>query len=229
MPVWLKVAILRRLNINDMRKFGFFWNVALVFFAISVLVVSGCNNDDDGDNDVPPNAAIFTGVITVEGNDVWREWQGRGDVEVNVFPEFSIDPPEGWGPVPDTAYGPDFIGGTFAVGLPVTSGIELDFSEGQTDFGYTFTLNNMEEPVTFSALAVAFVHDSIEDTQLRTCPLGVFWANPDSVSHGVVIKPGIGEDPIHDYPAPATFTIRPGEFLEIDFKADFSFVEEWYN
>ena len=210
----------------DMRLTGFKWTLGMILFAVAVLTVASCNKDDD--DTIPPNAAIFTGVITMENIDVWREWQGLGDVHVNVFPEFSIDPPMGWGPVPDGAYAPDFVGGTFAVGLPVSNPIELDFSEGQTEFGYTFTLNNMEGPVTFSALAVAFVHDTITDTQLRTAPLGVWWANRDSVSHGVVIKPAIGADPIHDYPAPASFTINPGEFLELDFKADFGFVEDWY-
>jgi hypothetical protein len=51
------------------------------------------------------------------------------------------------------------------------------------------------------------------------------------VSHGVVIKVDVGGGnivTIFNYPAPTPITVEAGDELEINFRADFAFVEQWY-
>jgi hypothetical protein len=50
------------------------------------------------------------------------------------------------------------------------------------------------------------------------------------VSHGIVIKVDAGGTiiPVFNYPAPVTFDVAEGETKEINFKADFAFVNTWY-
>jgi hypothetical protein len=59
----------------------------------------------------------------------------------------------------------------------------------------------------------------------------VYHGKENEVSYGVVIKVDVGGGNIVnalDYPAPTTFTIKAEEQKEINFKADFSFVNVWY-
>ena len=196
----------------------------MIVLTLSVMTVMGCKDETPA-----PTSAVFTGTITMENIDVWNEWKDLGEVQVTVFPAFSLNPPAGWGEIDDNLLGPGVPGGTFAIGAPVNAQDPLVLEyDGQMEFPYTFTLSNMTGDATFSAIAVGFRHDTIQDPQQRTATLGVHWSNPDSVSHGIVIKPAIGAPPIFDYPAPSTFIIKPGDEVEINFKANFGFVEDWY-
>lgn len=170
-------------------------------------------------NDEPDTTKIF-GTITIENADTWATWADSGKVEVTVFPEFSLDPLAGWGAVPDDFFGPGVPGGTYAVGAPYNSQnpIILDYVAGQTEYEYEIEL----EPGTYSALALGFRHDYISDPTLKSATLGVYWNNEAQVSHGIVIAP------FFNYPAPASFEIKAGEQKELNFRADFDFVNLWY-
>ncbi len=168
-------------------------------------------------------------TITLENADKWAVWQDSGVVEVTVFPAFSLDPMAGWGEVPDGFFGPNVPGGTFALGAPYNSQnpVILTYKAGQTTYDYEIEL----EPGTYSALALGFRHNLVNDPSLKTATLGVNWNTPETVSHGVVIKVDVGGGNIvkvFDYPAPSTFEIKEGEQKEINFKADFAFVDQWY-
>jgi hypothetical protein len=199
--------------------------VIVIALILSVFAFPSCNDDD-----VTPTEATFRGVVTFENAELWETWVDSGEVQLTFFPEFSLDPLAGWGEIPDETFGPGVPGGTFAVGAPVNSQnpIVFDYEAGRTEYGFEITITNMSGPVTFSALAVGFRHDFVQDASRRSATLGVHWSDPTAVSHGIVIKPAIGSNPIFDYPAPVNITLAPGDNQEINFKADFSFVEEWY-
>ena len=69
---------------------------------IAVLFIS-CDKDDD------PQVTKVFGTITIENIDTWANWIDSGDVQVTVFPDFSLNPPAGWGEVPDNAFGPGVL------------------------------------------------------------------------------------------------------------------------
>jgi hypothetical protein len=197
------------------------WIFALV--ALSVSVFFGACKDKD------PVVTKVYGTITIENTDTWAGWVDSGDVELTIFPKFSLDPLAGWGAVPDNFFGPNVLGGTFAVGAPYNSQNPLIFTykAGTTTFPYEIEV----EPGTYSALALGFRHKNITDPSLKSATLGVHWDNPNQVSHGVVIRIKTGGGmiiPIFDYPAPTSFDIAEGEQKEINFKADFNFVKQWY-
>lgn len=168
------------------------------------------------------------GTVTIENADLWAIWKDSGEVQLTVFPEFSLDPLAGWGAVPDNFFGPGALGGTYAVGAPYNSQnpLVLDYVPGKTEYHYEIEL----EPGTYSALALGFRHDLVTDPSRKTATLGVHWGQRDSVSHGIVIriKAGGAIIPIFNYPAPLTFDIAEGEQKEINFIADFDFVNKWY-
>ncbi len=168
------------------------------------------------------------GTVTIDNIDVWESWQDSGEVQLTLFPAFSLDPLAGWGAVPDNFFGPGVPGGTFAVGAPYNSQnpLILTLVPGQTAYDFELEV----EPGTYSALALGFRHTFVSDPSLKTATLGVHWDNPDELSHGVVIKVNAGGMlvPIFNYPAPVTFDIAEGETKQIDFKADFGFVKIWY-
>jgi len=199
--------------------------VAAIALILSILALQSCKDDD-----VTPTTATFHGVITFENTELWESWVDSGEVQLTFFPEFSLDPFAGWGEIPDNTFGPGVPGGTFAAGPPVNSQnpIVIDYVAGRTEYGFDITITNMTEPVVFSALAVGFRHANIQDATRRTATLGVHWNEVNQVSHGIVIKPAIGAPPIFDYPPPVNITLTPGDNQEINFKADFSFVEDWY-
>lgn len=174
--------------------------------AVSALfLTTGCKDDDE------PKTTKVYGTITIDNADLWATWQDSGVVEVTIFPAFSIDPLAGWGETPN---------GTFAVGAPYNSQdpVILTYEPGKTKYDYEIEV----EPGTYSALAVGFRHDGITDPQKKTATLGVHYGNEDVVSHGIKIQP------FFNYPAPSTIEIKAEEQLEFNFKADFGFVELWY-
>ncbi len=203
-----------------MKKYIFHFFL-LTLFAGSFLLTS-C-----GDDEQPTTTKVF-GTITIENTNVWQTWQDSGEVQVTIFPEFSLDPLAGWGEVPDDHFGPGVPGGTYAVGAPYNSQnpVILTYEAGKTTYDYEIEL----EPGTYSALAVGFRHNFVNDATLKTATLGAYWGNENEVSHGVVIKVPAGPTvmTIFDYPAPTPITIQAGEEKEINIKCDFAFVEQWY-
>lgn len=196
-------------TIKIMLRRSFFKGGQIIAIAmvLSVIAFPACNNDDDP----IPTTAKITGVVTFDNIELWSTWADSGEVQFTLFPEFSLDPPSGWG---ETA------NGTIPIGAPsVTFTIDLDTT--RTEYGFEVMLSDMTGSVEFSAMAVGFRHDLVSDPSKRTATLGVHWDTPDEVSHGIQILP------FFDYPAPSVFTVEPGDELEINFKADLSFVQIW--
>ncbi len=201
------------------------FSLKIILLALAPLVMfSSCDDDDP-----KPDTATIHGTITMENASTWAVWQDSGEVQLTVFPEF-IDaaPPagKGWGPISPNVLYSGFPGGTFALSAPV--GIQvLTYVPGQTEYHYEIEV----DPGTYSALALGFRHDGVSDPSLKTATLGVHWNTPATVSHGIVLKVDIGGGQIvtlFNYPAPSTITVEKGDNVEINFKADFSFVNQWY-
>lgn len=192
----------------------------LLGFVIITLVSCG--------DDAPKQEKIF-GKITIENESLWETWADSGEVQVTLFPEFSLDPMAGWGEVPDNTFAPGVLGGTFAIGAPYNSQnpVVLEYEAGKTEYDYEIEV----EPGTYSALAIGFRHSFVNDASLKTATLGVHWGNESTVSHGVVIKVDVGGGTIvniFDFPAPVDIIVGEGEEKEINFTADFNFVNQWY-
>ncbi len=200
---------------------------ALFLLAIPTLFFASCKDDV-----ATPDTAKIHGTITIDSAYLWSTWQDSGIVELTIFPEFvDAAPPTGagWGAISPNVLYPGFPGGTFALGAPANAQnpFILTYEAGKTTYDYELEV----DPGTYSALALGFRHDRIVDPSLKSATLGVYWNNPDVTSHGVVIKVDIGGGNIFtvfDYPAPATFTLNKGDNVEYNFKADFSFVNAWY-
>ena len=187
---------------------------------------------DDDDDEPTPTTATLHGEITIDNIELWNTWKDSGDVQITLFPEFVLAAPpagKGWGVIPDNFFGPGVPGGTYPISAPVVTidSVLVDYQTGHTSVHYEMEV----EPGTYSALAIGFRHNHIADPNLRTATLGVHWNNPTTVSHGVVIKIDIGGGtiiPIFNEPAPATITVEAGDEVELDFRADFGFVNEWF-
>jgi hypothetical protein len=197
------------------------------FFAFAVLLLTATMTLSSCNEDEPKTTKIY-GKITIENSDVWALFKDKGQVQVTVFPAFSLNPAAGWGEVPDNFFGPGVLGGTFAIGAPYNSQnpVILTYVPGQKEYEYEIEL----EAGTYSAVAVGFRKDDVTNQSCKTATLGVHHNKPETVSHGVVIKVNAGGTAIKvmDYPAPATFSIKAEEQKEINFKADFAFVNIWY-
>ncbi len=194
--------------------------LSIVAFAV-VVSLGACKEED------PKTTKVF-GTITLDNAATWATWQDSGEVQLTIFPKFSLDPLAGWGAVPDNFFGPNVLGGTYAVGAPYNSQnpLILTYVPGKTEYAYELEV----EPGTYSALALGFRHDLVTDPSRKTATLGAHWGTPNQTSHGIVIriKAGPSVITIFDYPAPLTFDIAEGEQKEINFKADFNFVNQWY-
>lgn len=192
---------------------------------IILVVINSCNKDNDGP---PPTTAIIKGNITLLNTDTWAEYQDSGEVQLTIFPEFSLNPPAGWGPVPDGTFGPGVPGGTFPIGAPsnAQNPFVISYQAGDNVVPYELEI----DPGTYSALALGFRHNVVVDPNLRTATLGVHWGMPSTVSHGVVIKVAAGPNivTVFDEPAPTTFSVEAGDELTIDFTADFGIIPLWY-
>lgn len=197
-----------------MTKIAFILRFMSVALVVGALITTGCNDDDE------PLTGTIHGTITIDNAELWASWVDSGEVQLTVFPEYSLDPPAGWGPVPDDFFGPGVPGGTFALGAPANSQnpFILEYMSGVSEYSYEIEL----DPGTYSALALGFRHDFIQDPSRRSATLGVYWEMPNTVSHGIVIAPFFNEPP------PESFTISAGDDLELNFKADFAFVETWF-
>lgn len=194
-----------------------------------VVMFSSCDDDDP-----EPETATIHGVITLENAGLWDTWKDSGEVQLTLFPEFVLAVPPagaGWGTVPDNFFGAGIPGGTYALGAPTAVNV-IEYEQGSNQIHYELEIDfGTAESATFSALALGLRHNTISDPSLRTATLGVHWNEPDTTSHGIVIKIPVGGGvfvPIFNYPAPSTFTVEKGDNLEINFKADFAFVNEWF-
>ncbi|MDH3649522.1 MAG: hypothetical protein OEQ53_07555 [Saprospiraceae bacterium] len=198
--------------------------LALMFTGLMVITITSCNNDDD-----QPDVTSIKGSITLDNEATWAQWVDSGEVQVTLFPAFSLNPPAGWGEVPDDFFGPSVPGGLYAIGAPFNAQnpVVLQYVPGQSTYEYDIEV----EPGTYSALAVGFRHDFVVDPTLRTATLGVHWNNENQVSHGIEIKANIGGGNIislFEFPAPTEISVSAGEQKVINFKADFDFVLAWY-
>jgi len=195
----------------------------LVCSGLMILLIS-CNKDD-GEQ---PTTAKVKGTITLNNIAQWAEYKDSGEVQLTVFPKFSLDPLSGWGPVPDDFLGPGVLGGTFALGAPSNSQNPLILEYSADANQATFELEL--DPGTYSALALGFRHNSITDPSLRTATLGVHWSMPTEVSYGIVIQANIGGNvvKIFDEEAPTEFTVEAGDEKTINFTADFGILPLWY-
>ena len=196
----------------------------LIAIALLATVFSACKDDT-----VEPTTATIRGVVTIENTDLWATWQDSGEVQLDIFPEFSLNPPAGWGEVPDDILGPGVPGGTFPIGAPWNSQMPIiaTYQPGATQYSYELKV----DPGTYSALALGFRNDRITEADKKTATLGVYWNNPDSVSHGIVLKVDVGGGnivTIFNYPPPTPITVKAGDDIELNFKADFGFVEDWF-
>jgi len=194
----------------------------LSIVALAVVVSLGACREED------PKITKVYGTIILDNAAAWATWQDSGEVQLTLFPKFSLDPLAGWGAVPDNFFGPNILGGTYAVGAPYNSQnpLILTYVPGKTEYTYELEV----EPGTYSALALGFRHDFVNDPSRKTATLGVHWGTPNQTSHGIVIRIKAGPSiiTIFDYPAPLTFDIAEGEQKELNFKADFNFVNQWY-
>ncbi len=190
----------------------------------AVVLTISCKKDDDP----KPTTATLKVTVSLENTDVWEEWQDSGEVQLTLFPMYSLDPPAGWGEVPDEFFGPGVPGGVFALGAPYNAQnpIVVDYQDNLASFSVDIEV----EPGTYSALAVGFRHLSLTDASRRTATLGVHHGNPSQVSHGVQIRVDAGGTfmTVLDYPPPAAITVAAGDEREINFVADFSFLPVWF-
>lgn len=208
-----------------MNMLRFLKSTVFMALMVSLMAISSCKKDDD---QPAPTTAIIKGNITLLNTNIWAQYQDSGEVQLTIFPAFSLNPPAGWGPVPDNAFGPGVPGGTFAVGAPSNAQNPLIFEyQANANVG-TYELE--VDPGTYSALALGFRHNLVTDPSLKTATLGVHWDNPGQTSYGIVIKANIAGNVVtlFDEPAPTTFTVEAGDEITIDFTADFGIIPQWY-
>ena len=185
---------------------------------VPVLTMTSCNDE--------PETARLHGTIKLDNATLWETWQDSGEVQLTLFPKFvQALPPEGkgWGDVPDNFFGPGAPGGRFALSAPSYVTV-INYVPGQTEYEYEFEV----APGEYSALALGLRHDLITDPSLRTATLGVHWNTPNEVSHGIVIKFAPGDNYVFNEPAPSVLNLDKGDDVEINFRADFGFVNLWY-
>lgn len=203
------------------------FNIGTLIFLIAsfstLFFLSSCDKHEE-----EPKKTKIYGTVTVNNINTWSVWKDSGVVELTVFPKFSLNPLAGWGEVPDNFFGPNVLGGTFAVGAPYNAQnpVIFTYQTGKNTFAYEIEL----EPGNYSALALGFRHNRITNPNLKTATLGVHYNKPTEVSHGIIIKVKAGPSTVKvfDYLPPVSFDIAEGEQKEINFTADFDFVKKWY-
>ena len=194
----------------------------MLLLLVPVAMMTSCKDDEPA-----PDTAIIHGTITIDSSELWATWKDSGVVEVTIFPEFSLNPPAGWGDIPAGTF-PGFLGGRFALGAPFNAQnpFVLTYVPGKTEYDYEIEV----DPGTYSALAVGFRHNLITDASKKTATLGVHWGTPATTSSGLLIKMDVGGGQIIniiDDPAPSIITVEKGDNVEYNFNADFAFVLQW--
>ena len=205
-----------------MRILSFSLKIMLLLL-VPVAMMTSCKDDEP-----TPDTATIHGTITIDSSELWATWKDTGVVEVTIFPEFSLNPPAGWGDIPVDFLYPGFPGGRFALGAPwnAQNPIVLTYVPGQSEYHYEIEV----DPGTYSALAVGFRHNAISDPSKKTATLGAHWGTPATTSSGLVIKVDIGGGQIFtaiNDPAPSVITVEKGDNVELNFRADFAFVLTW--
>lgn len=178
-----------------------------LLLALSVLALNIIGCDDD-----KPDTAIIHGTITFKNISFWSQSgdvasADSGVVEVVIFPD-SV-----WKAGPN---------GTFAYGAPENAQNPFILNINSTDSTYEYEIE--VKPGTYSALAVGFRTNRAYAADKKTATMGVHWDHADSVSYGFSIP----MTPFN-YPAPAAIVLNKGDNVQIDFKADYKFVQTWFN
>ncbi len=176
-------------------------HILFIVVLISFTAFYSCS-EDSSSSDV---TRVY-GTITMENTQFWPAWEDSGEVQVTIFAD------NVWQKSPTS----------FPVGPPFNFNDPyiLTYEPGKTQYDYEIEV----EPGTYSALAVGFnIFNQSIPADRQTATLGVYWGNPDSVSHGLIIPPFL------NYPVPSDISIADGEEKRLDFKADFAFVLGWYS
>ena len=201
------------------------FSLKLILLAlVATVVMPGCKDDDDD----KPNSATIYGEITLQNASLWDTWKDSGDVELSLFGEFvAAAPPngKGWGYIPADLLYPGAPDGMFPLSAPSFTDT-VAYAAGETHIHYELEVT----PGTYSALAIGFRNNSVSNPSTKTATLGVEWDHPTEVSHGILLKVGPPGGPcvtILDEPAPSVITLEKGDNVEINFTADFGFVEVW--
>lgn len=162
---------------------------------VLLLLPLSCN-DDNGN--APPEFATVSGTITFENTSMWPD---SGEVEVTIWPQGV------W-----TAFGP--------TGPPQNPNNPFMVTKVQGKTEYTYTIDGLPEG-TYSAIAVGWRHpDEDLPAQCRSVVLGVYLANTDTVSTGLVI-PGTA----FQGPLPDSVLVAKGQTVNnLDIKADFGII-----
>ena len=182
------------------------------------------------DDPVEPDTATISGTITIENTDLWATWQDSGEVQLTIFPAFSLNPPAGWGDIPVDALYPGFPGGRFALGAPVNAQnpIILNlFSRCDTVSLYDDT-GTRDLFSTCTWIQARPYHRSFKEDSNAWRSLEQPQRRQSWCSHQGRISAVVRSSPSSNEPAPSVITLEKGDNLNIDFKADFGFVEEWY-
>lgn len=172
--------------------------------ALAAFAFTGCDDDK-------PNTATIHGTITFRNVDVWKASGtgtkadvDSGEVQVTIFGD------EVWA---------DQGGGVVVPGgAPANVPFILTRVAGDSTYEYEIEV----DPGTYSALAVGFRTYRAVSASNKTATLGVYWNHPDSISHGIVYPP------YYNYPVPVAITVEKGDNVTLDFKADFGFVNSWF-
>ena len=175
--------------------------------ALAAFAFIGCDDDK-------PNKATIHGTITFRNVDVWKAMgtgtkadEDSGEVQVTIFAE-GIWANQGGGVV---------VPG----GAPFNAQNPFILTRVAGDSTYEYEIE--VDPGTYSALAVGFRTDRNVASDKKTATLGVYWNMPNQVSHGIAIP----MSPFN-YPAPVAITVAKGDNSELNFVADFGFVNMWF-
>lgn len=179
----------------------------LMGVALAALAFTGCDDDK-------PNTATIHGTITFRNVDVWKAKytytkadEDSGEVQVTIFAD---------------GVWTDVGGGMIVPGGAPFNALN-PFILTRVDGDSTYEYEIEVDPGTYSALAVGFRTNRNVSANNKTATLGVYWNHPDSISHGIVIPP------YYNYPIPAAITVEKGDDVQLNFKADFGFVNSWFH
>lgn len=182
--------------------------VLLLALSLIALNLIGCDDDK-------PNTATVHGTITFRNVDVWKASgthtkadEDSGIVEVTIF-EDGVWAEAGGVRVPMNA--------------PFNAQNPVIFTRVAGDSTYEYSIE--VEPGTYSALAVGFRTNRNVPADQKTATLGVYWNNANQVSSGLLLPfPPLN---LND-PAPAAITVAKGDHVELNFVANFGFVNQWF-
>ncbi len=170
------------------------------------------------DKDSKPDSAKVHGTVTFKNVSVWKASGSltKADVDSGVV-EVTIFADSVW-----RSGAP----GRFPYGAPFNANNPVVFTRVANDSTYEYEIE--VEPGTYSALAVGFRTNRNVAADKKTATLGVYWNMPDSVSHGIFIPAVPPFFPGFNYPAPTPITVKAGDNLQLNFKANFGFVNSWF-